>query len=150
MGIGLKRDKPNEYELRSAALEADEHFCGLPVEVQDLQRRALVDNYDHYLRTRKLGLERYKSAMILGVGVMILFWGMGSAPRVDTFVAAAFLGVLLGAVTERLEGGMALFAIGCGLFAFLLGLMTGSFHSLFFTPVIATVVGAVFGTTRWL
>ncbi len=148
MRFGLQRDKPNELELRRAALEADEHFCGLPVEVQDLKREALVENYAQFERIRKTGLARYRSAIILGVGMMMLFWGMGSAPHVDTFVAAVLLGVVLGAVTERIEAGTILFSIGCSLCALLLGTMTGTFVSLIIMPVAAAFLGVAIAGGR--
>lgn len=150
MGLGLRQDKPTELELRSAALEADEHFRGLPVDVQNLQRRALVEDDCQHQRIRMVGRERYRSAMAMGVGMMLLIWGLGSAPHLDTFATAVLLGMLLGAVIERIEGGPALFGIGCGLSAFLLGTLSCTPLSLFFMPIIASFLGAVFGTTRWL
>ncbi|MBL4771443.1 MAG: hypothetical protein JKY61_09955 [Planctomycetes bacterium] len=150
MEFGLKRDKPSELELRSAALEADEHFRGLTEIAQNQMRFALVNNYEQYRRTRKIALERYRSTMTLGVGVMLLVWGLGSAPRVDTFTAAVVLGMILGAVMERFEGATVMFALGCGISALLLGTLSGTFISTFMMPIVASYLGAFFGTTRWL
>ncbi len=150
MGLGFKQDKPTELELRSAALEADEHFRGLPLDVQNLKRSALVEDYGTCQHIKRVGLQRYQAAIIRGVGMLILFWGMGSAPHLNTFAAAVVLGVLLGAGMELIEGGTILFALGCGLSAFLLGTMTGTFVSVFIMPIAASYLGAVIGTMRWL
>ena len=150
MGLGLRTDKPTELELRSAALEADEHFRGLPDDVQNLKRLALVEDDGLSQRIRRVGRERYQSSIWHGVGMLLLFWGMGSAPRIDTFLFAVILGVLLGAVMERIEGGSWLYGFGCGLTAFLLGMQTGTLVSTFLMPVSATLLGAAVGATRRL
>lgn len=85
-----------------------------------------------------------------GFGVVVLVWALGSVPRVDTFTAAVVLGMILGAVMERIEGATVLFALGCGIGAFLLGTLSGTFTSVLLAPIVASYLGAAFGTTRWL
>ncbi len=149
MGLNLQGSKPTELELRLADLEEDEDFRALPEEVQKMRRRAVMEGDDQDQRIRRIGRERYRSAMTLGVGMMVLFWGLGSAPNVKTFSAAVVLGLLLGTVMERIEGGTVLFALSCSLAAFLLGTLTGTFTSVFLVPIGASYIGAAAGTTRW-
>ncbi|MCA9002093.1 MAG: hypothetical protein KDB61_09230 [Planctomycetes bacterium] len=149
MLFGRKEDKPSELELKLAALQADEHFQGLPEDVQTLKLDGLFEADEQTQRIQGMTLERYKSSLILGMGVMFLAWGFGSPPTLATFAVAMVLGALLGIAMELLDVGLYTFAAGCGLGAFLLGTMTGSIFSMFFIPLCATMVGGILGTSRW-